>query len=281
MKFDGILLCSDFDRTFTDHTKNYAEGENVLAHVPEKNLAAVKRFVTGGGVFAIVSGRNPDEISLLADYAPIADLCVASNGTAVYSISEKRAVVSYTMDEDFLRTLRYLVSDGGMTFFRITDNDFRFAYWREGDDFDKAVSVAKFPVYKAIVENESEERIEKWRRELIGKFAGEYSIELSGSRTLEICPKGSGKAQALVKMRELLESRRGKKFDKLVCVGDNQNDVGMIALADIGFAVGNAIPAAKLAATEITVPASDGAIEAVVNRLYEMADEIKNNGGRI
>ena len=81
-------------------------------------------------------------------------------------------------------------------------------------------------------------------------------------------------------MRELLESRRGKKFDKLVCVGDNQNDVGMIALADIGFAVGNAIPAAKLAATEITVPASDGAIEAVVNRLYEIADE-KNNGGRI
>ncbi|MFR6641524.1 MAG: HAD hydrolase family protein [Christensenellales bacterium] len=54
----------------------------------------------------------------------------------------------------------------------------------------------------------------------------------------------------------------------------------MIALADIGFAVGNAIPAAKLAATEITVPASDGAIEAVVNRLYEIADE-KNNGGRI
>lgn len=58
-------------------------------------------------------------------------------------------------------------------------------------------------------------------------------------------------------------------------MGDNQNDVGMIALADIGFAVGNAIPAAKAAATEITVPASDGAIDAVVDRFYEMADEIK------
>ena len=270
MKFDGILLCSDFDRTFTDHTKNYYEGENVMAHVPESNLRAVKNFTDEGGVFAIVSGRNPDEISLLANYAPIADLCVASNGTAVYSISERRAVVSYTMGEDFLRTLRYLVSGGGMTFFRITDNDFHFAYWREGNDFDKAVSAAKFPVYKAIVENKSAELIEKWRRELNEKFGDEYSIELSGARTLEICPKGSGKDKALLEMRSLLERRRGKKFEKLVCVGDNQNDVNMIALADIGFAVGNAIDAAKSAATEITVPASDGAIEAVVKRLYEI-----------
>ncbi|MFR6641525.1 MAG: hypothetical protein ACLUSP_09550 [Christensenellales bacterium] len=211
------ITCSDFDRTFTDHTKNYAEGENVLAHVPEKPRGG-KKIRDGGGVFAIVSGRNRRNFATRRLRAHRRSLRCEQRYGGLFDF-EKRAVVSYTMDEDFLRTLRYLVSDGGMTFFRITDNDFRFAYWREGDDFDKAVSVAKFPVYKAIVENESEERIEKWRRELIGKFAGEYSIELSGSRTLEICPKGSGKAQALVKMRELLESRRGKKFDKLVCVG--------------------------------------------------------------
>ena len=86
---------------------------------------------------------------------------------------------------------------------------------------------------------------------------------MSSWRTLEVCPKGSGKGEALKRLISLL----GKKFDKIVCVGDNQNDIGMFRLADTGYAVGNAIPALKRVATRVTVNSRDGAIAKIIEEL--------------
>ena len=86
---------------------------------------------------------------------------------------------------------------------------------------------------------------------------------MSSWRTLEVCPEGSGKGEALKRMLPLL----GKTFDKVVCVGDNQNDIGMIKLADVGYAVGNAIPALKAAATRVTVNSGEGAIAKIIEEL--------------
>ena len=76
-RYDGILLCSDFDLTLTSDTYKYRDGDDFFAPIPKNNIAAVNEFVARGGTFAVVSGRNPDEIALLRDVMPIADLCLS------------------------------------------------------------------------------------------------------------------------------------------------------------------------------------------------------------
>lgn len=263
-RYDGILLCSDYDLTLTSNKHVYVKGEDRFACIPPANIAAVKEFVAKGGTFAMVSGRNPDEIEAVKEIMPIEDLCVCSNGTAVYSFKEHRAVVSFTMDESCLTAVRYFAARADkFDFLRITDNDFKFVFFRDGDDLDIVLKKPRFPVYKMIIEHFSVDVAKRHYEEALQLFSDRFSVEMSGPRTLEICPALSGKGEALKRMIPLL----GKKFDKIVCVGDNQNDIGMIKFADIGYAVGNAIDALKAAADKVTVESSEGAVAAVISDL--------------
>ena len=151
-RYDGILLCSDYDHTLTSYTYEYKPGDDRFACIPENNIEAVKRFTAAGGTFAVVSGRNPDEIGALKSIMPISDLCVCCNGTAVYSFSERRAVLSYTMDERCLDAVRFFAPFADeYEFIRITDSDFKFTFFSSGDDFDTALSGPRFPAYKMVI----------------------------------------------------------------------------------------------------------------------------------
>jgi hypothetical protein len=62
---------------------------------------------------------------------------------------------------------------------------------------------------------------------------------------LEILPKGIDKAHAVLQLKELLHC------DKLVCFGDNVNDIPMFKISDECYAVSNAIDELKSVATGV------------------------------
>ena len=67
----------------------------------------------------------------------------------------------------------------------------------------------------------------------------------SGEYWLEVLPKRAGKAAAAIKLKEMLGC------DKLVCFGDDVNDIALFAAADECYAVGNAADALKEKATAV------------------------------
>lgn len=271
-RYDGILLASDYDHTLSSCSySNWDDPDYMIKAIPERNVSAIKHFVANGGTFVVVSGRNPDEVASLAKYFPMEDLFVASNGTTVYSASENRPYFSQTMDDGCKDILRYLYkTQPEFDFFRITDNSFIFRFWYKGDDIEKVLSLPHLPIYKIITSSNSADptvrsAISKtFRDEIKKKFGDRYKIEMSSAFTVEICPKGSDKSNALRVLVDELERRRGKKFDKIVCVGDNQNDLEMVKSADIGIAVGNAIDEIKKVAKFVTINSDDGAIAKVI-----------------
>ena len=107
-KFDDILICSDFDHTISSDTFKFWENDDFLSAVPQNNIDAVKYFVENGGTFAIISGRNPDEMMRVGEIMPIAPYMVISNGTALYSIRENKAIEGVTMDEGFKEVARFV-----------------------------------------------------------------------------------------------------------------------------------------------------------------------------
>lgn len=269
-RYDGILLCSDFDHTLSSCTHKWIEGGAIIDSVPQSNIEAIKEFVACGGTFVIVSGRNPDEICTLYDYFPFEDLFVASNGTAIYSASEQRAVKSWFLDDGFVDVMRFLnKNEPSFAYFRITDNDFKFRHWHAGDDIESVIASAKYPAYKAIIQPAAYDPrlVPEFKRtivrRIIDEFSDRYKIDMSSDYTLEVCALGSGKGEAIESLIPMLN----RSFDRVVCVGDGQNDVGMIKFADIGYAVGNAVDEVKRVADRITVTSDKGAIAQIISEL--------------
>ena len=269
-RYDGILLCCDFDHTLSSCTHKWIEGGSIMDAVPKNNVTAINRFVSEGGTFVMVSGRNPDEIYSLKSEIAMEDMFVASNGTAVYSATEQKAVVSFPLDDGFVDVIRYLLKEEpAFAYFRITDNDFNFHHWYKGDDAEKVIKDAKYPAYKMIIQPATYEQSEvpafkeKVVKKVVEKFSSRYKIDMSSDFTLEVCALGSGKGEAIKAMLPLMN----KKFKKIVCVGDGQNDIGMLKFADVSYAVGNAVDEIKKIADFVTVTSDKGALEYIINEL--------------
>ena len=66
---------------------------------------------------------------------------------------------------------------------------------------------------------------------------------------LELMPRRASKGKAILRLKEMLQCQR------VVCFGDGLNDLPMFAIADESYAVENAVPALKEAATAV-IPAN-------------------------
>ena len=67
----------------------------------------------------------------------------------------------------------------------------------------------------------------------------------SGEQWLEIMPKEASKSHAIIQLKTLLDC------DRLVVFGDGINDLDMFHFADEAYAVENAVPELKAAATAV------------------------------
>ena len=84
------------------------------------------------------------------------------------------------------------------------------------------------------------------KKELEGRFCCLYSRDIyTGAPWLEVMPAGVSKASAARVLREMLGCT------KLVCFGDAVNDLALFGEADERYAVANADPVLKAAATAV------------------------------
>lgn len=91
------------------------------------------------------------------------------------------------------------------------------------------------------------------------------SVTASGSRFIEVRPAGSTKAVGLTALLRNLQIERAR----VMAIGDNDNDVELLASVGISVCVANASPSAQAVSRfKTTYPSSSGAIEALdlVNR---------------
>ena len=101
---------------------------------------------------------------------------------------------------------------------------------------------------------------------LKSRFADRLACHFSLANYLEITHPGISKGRAL--------ERLGKSWavprERLIAVGDSENDLPMFAVAGLSIAMGNASPTVKAAANRITASNEDGG---VAHALAECASE--------
>lgn len=96
---------------------------------------------------------------------------------------------------------------------------------------------------------------------------GKYTVASAGGSNLEVNGATAGKADGLAHLCRLL----GVAPDRVMAVGDADNDVGMLRFAGLGVAMGNAIPQAKEAARAVTATNDEDGLAQAVEQ-YVLAD---------
>lgn len=259
-RFDGILLCTDFDYTLA-----------VRAKVSPENAEAIRYFQENGGRFTIISGRNPrflkERIEGFAVNAPL----VGYNGALI--LDESATTVLFSGGRNDLDALDFVKPFWETTpaILRMVPHDETLYVGSvsrtecEGrvDTVEELRAKCSLPLYNVICHVESEAAAEALRDEMIAAAGDKFVIVRSWGRGVEVVNPWDQKGVAALRLKEMLGARL------LVCAGDFENDTSMVAAADIGYAVENAIPSVKAVADRVTVSCEEHAIAAIIRELEQ------------
>lgn len=251
--FNGYMIMSDFDGTLTLDANT----------VSVENQNAIKHFQDEGGLFALSSGRDPEFLLTLRDFFVPNCYSAMLNGAMLCSPNADECIYETTMDPDFAfafaqtvfkqcPTLKYVRCFGRENYIAMpTEQPFDRAY------------IPK-PLYKLVFCTPVELSDDNYRT--ICRLCDETEY-LKAARSwmsgIEVLIDGAGKGDAVAKLKSIYKERA----KTVIAVGDFENDIDMLIAADIGYAVGNALPQVKAVADRITVHCRDNAIAKIIEEL--------------
>ena len=277
--FSDILLAADFDRTLTDpHTK-----------IPQRNIDAIRYFMDNGGTFTINTGRNPATLHRHMDELMYNAPLLLYNGSASYwngKLQDLRTIdlPVWPMLENIhalfpdlhiefqAEEVNYLV-DAKADMAALEDGmhwPWENAQW--GQDMGPFL---KFALWGQARKPKISDMYEVSEAEMAYFDAAQTKLEeLWGDkivcfrpapRIIDIHAKGVSKAMAV----KNLQAQLGKKI--LVCVGDGENDVPALSVADFAYSPADGVVADRY---ENVCNCSEGAVADVI---YKKIPEILKN----
>lgn len=99
----------------------------------------------------------------------------------------------------------------------------------------------------------------------VKKFEGQYQVIVSGQNWLDISHIQANKAYAL----KMIQKEMGLTAKETMVFGDFNNDIEMLKLADMSFAMANAHPNVKKTAKYITKSNNNNGVEEVLDKILD------------
>lgn len=236
-KFDGVLFYSDYDDTLY----------NSAHTVSPENHAAIRYFQENGGRFSVATGRAhrtfTPQIGLegLSLNAPV----VLSNGAALYDYDADRYVVETYLDqaaparfEELFQSFPDLALEAyhDDNIYVHNPNLVTTEHLKRVGGRQTASTVPEMPTpWTKVILEQDEPYLKEVQAHLLRHWGDDYEAIFSNRYLLEVTAKGSHKGAMVAKAAELL----GISRENLYCIGDNQNDIPMLALSAIPFAPSN------------------------------------------
>lgn len=254
-KFDGILICSDWDGTlFCNNT------------VPSPTREAVEYFMSCGGCFAITSGRPPEYLRERSHLIKPNTYCICYGGSLVCDIESGEVIRRGYIDEGAFEVIDKILGSG-TDIIRINAHTAKGLIHYTPDEyysFGKRATMAT-DTYKVTLNCSSDEEGDKLRLFCDSIDSGEYTLARSFVSYLEIMKTEYTKGISA----KLLKERIGASV--LVGMGDYENDIPLFSGCDISFATANATDSLKNVATYVTrATVEESAAAEVIEMLEKM-----------
>ncbi len=278
---DCKLIVSDLDGTLL--------GSDMT--VSPQNEKAIEKLNELGILFVPSSGRTLYEIPECVRENPNIRYITYSNGTAVYDKDAGRKIISHEISrEDANKTVDILKDydvlwtvhiDGRMYYDpnRASDEIFKYYqltdYYRDvvltgakTDNIEKLAREAE-SVESFFVFFHSDEVQNEVGKRLISEV-GSITVTASIAHEFELCSGEAGKGAALSELSELL----GIPGEKIIAIGDSENDTPMFPYARLALAVSNGREEARELADKV-ICSNDEHVADYVLKNYIESDEPK------
>lgn len=263
------LIASDMDDTLLNNDRE----------ISPRNLAAIRQALAAGLVFTLATGRMYRSIQPFARQLQLDVPLIAYNGALVKgALSEKVYVRRPLQLATALAVLDYCRAKGYYVQAYVDDdllvkeeNAYSRMYSRIAGVPTTAVGdgvyqLAKAP-HKLLLMTAAADFAAAWQ-DIETRFAGRLDVTSSKDNFLELMEPGVNKWVAVKE----LAAGFGIKPEEIMCIGDSNNDLTMIANAGLGVAVANAKPQVQQAAKLITASNdNDGVALAIENVLTQQA----------
>lgn len=259
------LIAADMDDTLLND-----EGQ-----LTERTIRALERAKQAGAYIVLASGRMVESMlpaaGLVRPNAPI----IAYNGGAVYDLDERRVTHQTPVEVGSARELLRLAEqlgvhaqaflDGGYVYEQ--DNDFSRAYAVSAGVTGRAVHMPLSEYVQSdpfkILLIASEERIAELLPVFRERFQGRVNCVNSKMTFIECIAPGIDKGEALLSLARDL----GVQRHEILAFGDGQNDLEMLNMAGLGYAMANAKGDVKRRAPHIAPSNEEDGVAQIVEQL--------------
>lgn len=262
------LIASDIDGTLLEEGTNKLNPEyyDVILKLKEKGVR-----------FAAASGRQLSSIRRL--FAPIQDdiIYIAENGSYVVyrDAAIEKVIMNRQQVERLVREIRKMkgceLTVAAFDYMYVETKDEQFVDWLINgyrndvkvveDVLAEEIQVNKVSIYKrAGVEDIAEDAIGRWKDVFKSVVAGDVWVDFMDYR--------ADKGNALQMLQRMLHIDQ----EETMAFGDNNNDLGMLAVAGESYAIGNAREEVRRAARHTAdTNANDGVLQ-VLKKVLEGND---------
>lgn len=253
---DGTLLTNDHKMT-------------------ERTKEALKKLVDHGYDIALCSGRVLESVKANGRLTGLETFSIGNNGAIISN--SKEIIYKNPIDLSIVEKIIELAEKKGYGFHMYDEKTYysnvfhkdMLRHLKLDDPINKQAEVYcrpnviehildhKINIYKVMLHMDFADDLDTY--ETIKGF-GDLYLSMSGPRSADIMNYGVSKGNAI----EILEKVLDKKYEKIVAIGDHENDIPMIDYAHIGIAMGNGIDQLKEKADYITdTNQNDGLAKAV------------------
>ncbi|MDD6799391.1 MAG: HAD family hydrolase [Firmicutes bacterium] len=243
------LIMSDLDGTFTGSSQ-------------ERNIEAIERFKSKGGLFSFSSGRCPDQ---MRSVFPLFDKLINSpallcNGGCIYDPESGEYICETVTDGKLLRSLikevKQRYPEVGYVFYEGSDYKFYMNAPLEDAPTDIWHKTCFSAPHEILVKIET----------LVGEMFGKkLHCMYSGAEFLEVFSSRFSKG-GMIQFIKGWYAAKGRRIT--VCAaGDYGNDIDMLISADRAFCPSNALSEVREICEKVLCHHNDGAIAELVELL--------------
>lgn len=265
MQIQDILLVSDLDGTLIG--KDYI--------VPERNIAAIKRFKEEGGNFAIATGRAVASGARYYSVATPNAPCVLLNGSLIYDFNKRQVLKEFPLPESAVQLLcmiteRFLTSGA-----EVYTQDKVYVLKANGY-VESHMSHEKLPCSECRISDIKG----NWCKTLFAadgavktemiRFTNSIAHEgirfvSSSENYLEMLPENVDKGTGLSELIQLT----GFKRENVYAIGDYYNDLELLEAAGISVVPQNAPEDIKEKADMVVGHCYDGAVADLIEYIEQ------------
>jgi Cof subfamily protein (haloacid dehalogenase superfamily) len=261
-----LLVATDVDGTLLDPTDR----------VTRRTRGALERAAAAGVGLVLVTGRPPRWIPpVVAQAGVVAGLTVCANGAVVYDAATDRIVSARTVDAatlaELAATVAALLPQAGLAVELVhpvpsfvAEPSYRHAWVGSDHEIRPRAELVTRPAVKMLV-RDTRMRSEEIVAALAPAVGSAVDLTFSHPGGLvEISAPGVTKALGLAEVA----AAAGVAASDVIAFGDMPNDLEMLQWVGHGVAMGNAHPALKDVADEVTATNAEDGLALVLERWF-------------